>query len=86
VEVADAGGHLPGTRPALTTEFVDGLLHAARQRFALVIVDIGLASLLGSEADLVRGALTAADRVLLVGATDLVGLWWACAPPAEEKV
>jgi MinD-like ATPase involved in chromosome partitioning or flagellar assembly len=70
-----AGVQHPDQRPALTAEFVGGLLHAARQRFALVIVDIGLAGLLGSEADLVRAVLTAADRVLLVGATDLVGVW-----------
>jgi MinD-like ATPase involved in chromosome partitioning or flagellar assembly len=70
-----AGVQHPDQRPALTAEFVDGLLDAARQRFALVIVDVGLAGLLGSEADLVRGVLTAADRVLLVGVTDLVGLW-----------
>ncbi len=38
-----AGVQHPDQRPALTAEFVDGLLHAARQRFALVIVDVGLA-------------------------------------------
>jgi hypothetical protein len=70
-----AGVHHPDQRPALTPECIAGLVQAARERFALVVVDLGLASLLGSEADLVRGVLTDTDRVLLVGSTDLVGLW-----------
>ena len=61
--------------PALTAEFVTGLLEAVRERFALVVVDLGLAGLLSGEADLVRAVLAAADRVLLVGASDVLGLW-----------
>jgi hypothetical protein len=70
-----AGVHHPDQRPALTAEFVTGLLEAVRQRFALVVVDLGLTGLLSNEADLVRAVLAIADRVLLVGASDVLGVW-----------
>lgn len=61
---------------AISPRFFERLLTELRQRYRYVVVDVG-ANLLGAEAGLHRAALALGDQVLLVAATDLVGLWHA---------
>lgn len=72
-----AGVQKPEQRGVLAPGFVRQLLEQLRQRFDWILVDLSLDGLLGrdQEAGLVRTVLDAADTILLVGATDLVGLW-----------
>jgi Flp pilus assembly CpaE family ATPase len=72
----DEAGLLAGTsrleeRAQLTPLVVASLLDALRQRYDLVLVDLGL---FGAEASLVEVVQAAADRILLVGSADVVGL------------
>jgi Flp pilus assembly CpaE family ATPase len=63
-------------RVGVTTRFVERLVHELRHRYRYVILDVG-AELLGRESAPHRTALRAADHVLLVSSSDVVGLWHA---------
>jgi Flp pilus assembly CpaE family ATPase len=80
IAATNGAGLLAGTwrleeRAALSPAAVRALLDELRRRYRLVIVDLGLAGLLGAEAALVRVVQTAADQILVVGSTDVVGVW-----------
>lgn len=66
----------PEMRSAVPPRFLERLVAELRPRFRYVVLDVG-ADLLGAEAALHRAALGLSDHVLLVAATDLVGLWHA---------
>jgi Mrp family chromosome partitioning ATPase len=66
----------PEMRWGVSERFLTSLFTELRTRYRFVIVDIG-ADLLGADAALHRAALRLAERVLLVAAADLVGLWHA---------
>jgi Flp pilus assembly CpaE family ATPase len=61
-------------RQRLGRPFLEGLIATLRREARFVIVDTG-AELLGVDGALHRAALGLADQVLLVTATDVVGVW-----------
>src|SRR5581483_6354953 len=63
----------PEMRGALTPAFLEQLVPHLRRRYQYVLLDLGT-DLLGPDAALHRAALGLADQVLLVAATDLVGI------------
>lgn len=63
-------------RTSLTPSFFERLLDELRRTHRYVVVDTG-DTLLGSEATLHHLALRTANRVLLVAATDAIGVWHA---------
>ena len=66
----------PEMRQRLARPFLEGLLATLRREARYVVVDTG-ADLLGVDGAVHRAALGLADQVLLVTATDVVGLWQA---------
>lgn len=66
----------PELRGAISLRFFERLLSELRQRYRYVVLDVG-SDLLGSEAAVHRIVLAESQQILLVVATDLVGLWHA---------
>src|SRR4029077_2242911 len=65
-------------RPSIAPAFLERLLKELAHRYRYVVVDVGT-DLLGMESAAAnhRAALTTAQQVLVVSASDLVGLWHA---------
>lgn len=63
-------------RTTVSRDFFERLITVLRQRYRYVVCDQG-ADLLGSDLSLHRVTLGLADRILLVAAADLLGLWRA---------
>ena len=74
--VAICGVPKPELRAAVSPQFFGRLLTELRVHFRYVIVDAG-ADFFGAEAVLYRTAVSLADDVLFVAATDLASLWHA---------
>ncbi|HEV8636470.1 MAG TPA: hypothetical protein VG370_19790 [Chloroflexota bacterium] len=66
----------PEMRASLSRRFFERLVAYLRRRYRYVVLDVG-ADLLGAETALHRTAVGQADQVLLVAASDVVGLWHA---------
>jgi MinD-like ATPase involved in chromosome partitioning or flagellar assembly len=66
----------PDMRTRLSRPFLERLLASLEHRYEFVILDVGT-ELLGAEGSLHRAALALSQQVLVVCATDVVGLWRA---------
>jgi Flp pilus assembly CpaE family ATPase len=66
----------PDMRQRLGRPFLEGLLGRLRREVRYVVVDTG-ADLLGVDSAFHRAVVSLADQVLVVAATDVVGLWQA---------